>query len=408
MAACGDDATPDGGHGDAGGRDASIDTSPDDARDASDRDAMTTDAAMSDAGPDVVVHEVAPAFFAQGYSGRRLRSCDDGHTWTAETSFEQEAIPLLCGAEQEFRCYDEASTCQYIRNDECQSRTNCDCDHHPGNAQGMAFGADHLVANFGWGTPGTVLRTTGGSDWSTVYEGSTFGGVLYGAGRFVLASRRPLISTDDGATFEEGAMATFESPQGSASNVRSVGFADVMGGRMMMLASDSGVSAMAISSDGGDSWWNPSTWPEGCGAVLSGIGGIGEYLVAVGQEAICYSEDGGENWRLSAAPEASFSTALFIGDEVHAYTRDGNRHVSTDMETWTSDAVEPARAFFGAMARSAAGTLVAVNGGWQQWYERQRFYRSDDGIHWTELDEDSALRGHRIKHMTYGTSEDCR
>ena len=39
----------------------------------------------------------------------------------------------------------------------------------------------------------------------------------------------------------------------------------------------------------------------------------------------------------------------------------------------------------GPVARSPAGTFVGVNAGWQQWYDKQIFLRSTDGLTWTAL-----------------------
>ena len=39
---------------------------------------------------------------------------------------------------------------------------------------------------------------------------------------------------------------------------------------------------------------------------------------------------------------------------------------------WTSQAIEPGNIAIGPLSRSASGTLVAANDGWQVWYEKQQ------------------------------------
>jgi hypothetical protein len=59
----------------------------------------------------------------------------------------------------------------------------------------------------------------------------------------------------------------------------------------------------------------------------------------------------------------------------------------------------------GAVDRSDKGTFVAVNGGWQQYYEKQRFYRSSDGITWDELPAGSFVGSHPVQFITHGLGE---
>ena len=59
----------------------------------------------------------------------------------------------------------------------------------------------------------------------------------------------------------------------------------------------------------------------------------------------------------------------------------------------------------GAVARSNAGTYVAVNGGWQQWYDKQVFYRSEDGVTWDALPAGAYVGSHPIQFIEYGMGE---
>jgi hypothetical protein len=53
----------------------------------------------------------------------------------------------------------------------------------------------------------------------------------------------------------------------------------------------------------------------------------------------------------------------------------------------------------------SAGTFVAVKGGWQVWYEQQRFYRSTDGVTWDELPDGAYRQGHPITAMVAGFAQ---
>ncbi|HEY1088201.1 MAG TPA: hypothetical protein VGE37_10920, partial [Archangium sp.] len=82
---------------------------------------------------------------------------------------------------------------------------------------------------------------------------------------------------------------------------------------------------------------------------------------------------------------------------------DGTSWTSSNTQTRVGSALSGGPRL-GAVAMSDAGTFVGVKGGWQVWYEQQRFYRSTDGLIWDELPEASAKRSHPITAMTFGTA----
>ena len=92
------------------------------------------------------------------------------------------------------------------------------------------------------------------------------------------------------------------------------------------------------------------------------------------------------------------------------YSR-GTRHRTTDARTWTSTTLmdgsgtTQSSLAIGAIGRSPDGTFVASNAGWKQWYERQRFYRSTDGLRWTTLATDDFAPSHAIRFITWGEVE---
>ena len=56
----------------------------------------------------------------------------------------------------------------------------------------------------------------------------------------------------------------------------------------------------------------------------------------------------------------------------------------------------------GPAAVSDDGVIVAVRGGWNTWYDAQKFYRSEDGVTWEELAKGSFTGSHPITAMTFG------
>jgi hypothetical protein len=56
----------------------------------------------------------------------------------------------------------------------------------------------------------------------------------------------------------------------------------------------------------------------------------------------------------------------------------------------------------GNAAVSDDGAFVAAGGGWDTWYAKQKFFRSDDGVTWEELPAGSFVGSHPITAMTFG------
>ncbi|GAB4203105.1 MAG: hypothetical protein OHK0013_16920 [Sandaracinaceae bacterium] len=369
-----------------GGRDTgSFDTGSFDTGVEEDAQTPTHDAA----GVDASSADRAGVFVAQGYAGRIAVSCDDGLTWRfdREDSLTDPSGAPLPPVE---RCFD-----------------GVDCDHHPGRAKGVVFHHGWFVRTNGWGPPGAVRRSRNGIAWEVIDEGRTFGGIATSSdgsspGILVLGARTPLWSDDDGETFHE---ATNEAISGW--NVRRVGLA---AGRFVVVGNDG--NEVGVSTDG-TRWTTPSHIDPECGRGIQnegGIAGIGEALVIVsGTGVVCRSVDGGTTWTTSSLPEGarpSSSDVVTTGTELMVWS-DGMVFRSSDGATWRGVPTEP-RIQVGAVARSPAGTFVAVRGGWDQWNESQRFYRSADGVRWDELPPEAARRSHPIGWIAWGLVERSR
>ena len=80
----------------------------------------------------------------------------------------------------------------------------------------------------------------------------------------------------------------------------------------------------------------------------------------------------------------------------------GTVHRSPDGKSWTSQPLSPANISIGPVARGPNGTFVAANDGWMTWYEKQRFYRSTDGVTWETLDASKFKGSHPINFIEPG------
>lgn len=312
-------------------------------------------------------------FVAQGDMGRISVSCDDGRSWVMDES-EDDSV----------RCYGDS---------------NFDCNHTAGAARGIAFGDGAFVATFGWGQPGAVRRSRNAMDWEDVLVGQTFAGVTYGAGSWLAASPYAQFSTD-GA----GSWTAPDDMQVPTWNVRRSGFAAHGEGRFLMVGDD---NAWGVSQDGGRTFAAPRTLPAACGQSIQWAGGIaygaGVWLVVGGDGVACRSTDGGDTWVEGSVGSDVSGQLIWTGTEFMTWGG-GQRLVSSDGASWTAQGMTPSFQI-GAVARSDAGTFVAVNGNWQGWYENQQFYRSEDGLQWEALAEDRFVGSHPVGFIAFGRAE---
>jgi hypothetical protein len=254
-----------------------------------------------------------------------------------------------------------------------------------------------------------VARSRNGVDWEVTLDDNSFGGIAYGAGRFVVASRDSFFSAD-GLTWTPGATAEFSGPnEPTIWSVRRFAFADYDTGRFVATASGNVDRDTLVSSDGGETWWRPSGLPEGCGAGVSTYGGIvsGNGIIAmIGDGSSCRSNDGGQTWTVSQfTDDLVVANPIFTGTEFWAWSHyDHVLYKSTDAETWTATPLATPTTLAAVARNPMTGTFVAVTSMWSG-YEDQRFLRSADGLTWEELPEGSFVKSHPIFHIEFGYAE---
>jgi hypothetical protein len=374
----------------------------------------------TDAGPDAEAATPVdashagqvPMFVAQGYFGRTIVSCDDGHTWVGNHSWDIDDDGLWCGPKGAANCSDP--TCSFLVNGKCD-QTPC-CNDTPDFSMGIVFGQNAFVGNWGHGLPGVIRRSTNGIDWTTTETVTYFGDIAYGGGRFVASSLKPIWSAD-GITWMDGGAADFESADGGKPDVvRRIGYGDYDGGGRFVALADPPGPAYLVSSDGAQTWWEPSVPPDACalgtnyGGILSGNG----VMVILDQYGnACRSTDGAQTWSVSPIGVSVVqSKAVWTGSQFVVWGRDtapgsaGNAVymvTSPDGATWTKTTMAtPVE--LGPVAVAASGTFVSINSIFDG-YDKQFFLRSSDGLTWEQLPTTSFLQSHPLYDVTFGYAD---
>jgi hypothetical protein len=313
---------------------------------------------------------LVPVFVAQGHMGRLTISCDDGRSWILDRSLDDSV-----------RCFDPL-----------------DCDHTEGAGRGLAFGDGQWIATFGWGKPGTLQRSNDGNIWEVVLDPSpTFADVAFGQGAFIGNTIPPQLSPDGKA------WKVTPSPENlNVGNARAIGFSPDNGGVFVITGESGNGRDIVLSNDGGQTWWHPDSRPDECVEQVRGIaGGNGALVAASAKGFVCTSSDGGKNWSKVDVGDWLSSPPLFTGTEFMVW-ESGTLHRSSDGKSWSSEPGSPAGISIGPVARGPNGTFVAANDGWMVWYEKQAFYRSNDGVNWEVLDKAKFKGSHPINFIEPG------
>lgn len=378
-----------------------------DARPAMDAEPPPPDAGPADSGvieppldAGVQAPVRVPMFVAQGSMGRTVVSCDDGRTWVGDRAWDQETTPFICGAPAPKRCW--MDTCSYSLEAQCVA-AEC-CNDTPDESKGVVFGNGRFVGTWGWGRPGALGASTDGVNW-TLGPGDSYGGIAFGGGRFIAASRSPVWSSD-GIHWQPTDPADFRAADGSQLwSVRSFAYGAYRGGgRFIAVATGAGRDIL-VSSDG-QTWWRPATIPDGCGEDTFFYGSIlggNDVFVIVGESGkACRSVDGGNTWTIGPTGlSAIYSHGVWTGRVFQYWGDDGFLIESSDGLNWQKTPMTtPMR--LGPVARSDAGHYVALGSVWEG-YENQEFLRSTDGLRWEPAA--SAPQSHPIFHISFGDGD---
>lgn len=345
-----------------------------------------------------------PVFVAVGKQRRRAISCDDGLSWKNDVTIDDE-----WPANERYRCFSG----DFALPDGGTQST--DCDHNAYSSTSLVYAGGAFLQSTGWGAPGAFFRSTDGVTWQQVHTGANVTELMFGDGRIIAATRASRVSDDLGLTWRNGTEIDVANGANTIWNVRGGAFG---GGVFLVTAEDNPNRDFAYSNNGGTTWQRPTLVGGGrvdaCGAGHPAAGN-GLFVTATQNMdtiVICRSGDGAQTWTSTTIPNEYFeSRPLWTGTEFMLWGS-GRVFRSADGITWTSANTQTRRngtlsggPNIGPVAINAAGTFVAVRGGWQTWYEQQRFYRSSDGVIWDELAAGTYEQGHPVTAIVSGFAE---
>jgi hypothetical protein len=242
------------------------------------------------------------AFVATGAFGRTLISCNDGVSWIKDRT--DNSVD---------RCY--------------TAPTNIDCDHSSGAARGVDIFKGNIYANFGWGAPGSLRKSTDGVNWTNVRSGGSGGGVGSINDRLML-----IWGSDWHITENEGNTWNIINDSWSLDHPH-------MSKLKNRLAIISRTQTVVFTEDGGLTFYTPSGFNMGWvewserrpdGGMAEGNNNV---IVAIGNSGGGRSTDGGRTW--NSIPITGATNLIHTGTEFIAWSP-GQRHRSTDGLTWTS------------------------------------------------------------------------
>lgn len=316
-------------------------------------------------------------FLAAGKLGRTVMSIDDGVSWIHDRSDDDSA-----------RCWCEKTDPHYV-----------ECDHDPRSFTGLDVSADGwFYAQYGWGALGTVRRSRNFRDWEVVRTEGWGGGLAVANSAVVsLWNGRRWRSVDHGKTWDE---VKDSLDWGGHPFVKSVGETLFAVGR------EDG--QFKISQDAGQSWkLLPDVRAGWSDSIVVGNG----ILVSAGTRRLkdqptiactARSTDGGLTWTgQELLPGKSWAANVVFNGKEFVNWSEGQQYRSPDGVTWTATPMTTGS--FNTKHWNASvcvnprtGTYVAVLNVWGNFYEKQKAYRSKDGITWTELTADHFTGGHPI------------
>lgn len=301
-------------------------------------------------------------FAALGHVGRSVVSCDHGRTWVADQS-----------QDDDLRCWGNGGP---------------DCDHSSNSGVDLIYTDGRLLRTLGWGAPGGVSTSTDGETWTPLSSDTSWSALTYGRGKLIAYGGWGSATSDN-----LGAAWTPLDIGLNATSRRALFFPH-NGGRFIVYG-----DAHVAYSDDGVAWTVArDVLPTGCGGTFA----YGNGVLLLSGDVVCRSTDGGASWQVSRAARAGSTT--WTGGEFQAWA-DGKLLRSSDGQSWTETNVSPAGLNLGPVARTADGHYAAVHQSWDNYYGAQKFYRSDDGVTWTEAESYSG--GHPINRLVSARLATC-
>jgi hypothetical protein len=333
-------------------------------------------------------NKMVNVFMAAGHMARTVFSCDDGKTWIHDIS-QNDAT----------RCWVTGDP-NYV-----------ECDHTPYSGRGIDSGDGWFFVNFGWGSNGSIRRSRDGVNWQTLRTDGWGGGVAYSKGMLLLLWKGGLLSGDLGTTWQSYTnppMRGFDHPSVTRLN-----------DKFVLIGRSSGTNKIGISLDQGLTWsLPPGIQVEGVKSIEEG----GGRMVAIGfreptglpvESFSAVSLDNGQTWAIKQQTglAVEWSQLIYDGQKFVAFGS-GKRWTSVDGVNWDGiSMVVPGLNplyFSGPTAYNpATGTYARITSRWGNFYDKQKAYRSADGITWELLPATAFKGGHPIRDMTLGQMDEA-
>lgn len=264
------------------------------------------------------------------------------------------------------------------------------------------------------GAAGTILESVDGVTWTAVRAGdpTDFSSVAFGAGVFVASTDRGVSTSTDGQVWTHVAVS-------GDPRLRDIAFADgrfvAVGGtdapvivtsvdgttwQVRAVTGTNYLSAVAHGSAGwlavgehGDVATSPDgvTWTlgnVGADQLLDDVAAAGGTYVVVGDGSTVHVTTNGTDWTVASAPETSNLFAAGSVGSTLLVVNGPDVYTSTTGTTWTRHA-----------SVSGANGLLGVSSGLPQaigFGSSGRIYGSADGVTWTDVDLDFAMRLHQV------------
>ena len=323
-------------------------------------------------------------FIGSGQGFRTMMSCDDGLSWI----HDQTDAGALVGGES------------------------------PGTSRGMDSGNGYIYAKYGWGSDpnnisykGTIRRSRDGVNWDVIFTGDWGGGVAYGKDLLFTASAswdgNWQISSNNGLSWTKLTDPAVTSISGIPDHPPVFRLKDkiFISGRnqKIALSYDQGRTWTLLTSGFlGDS--EARSFAEGNGVIVSF-----SFDYSTNNGTVSRSTDNGKTWTGSVLG-GLWSPIIFNGTEFVGLSQ-GKTWKSSDGIKWSTtitkiDGVDaPPWWEITAQFNPVTGTYVGISSGWQQDYDKQRAYRSKDGINWTTLDATKFKGGNPMQTMIVGEIE---